>query len=141
LTPGDLLLGAFAGLTALALGLMRPLPAGTATRPLPRALWHAVPLLAHVLADSARGFWRVALLSLGSKRLPAPGIVEIEIGARSPRGTALTGLLATISPGTILLDIDEKRGVMIFHVVGSNSTDFRHSLDRLYADHQRHLVP
>ena len=103
----------------------------------------AFPLLAAaVLAEIARGTWDVALRVLHLRKLERPGIVAIPIGERSPLGVAVTGLLVGLSPGSTLLEVDERRRTMLFHVIDDSDPDgVRASIDRLYQRYQRRVFP
>ena len=122
-------------------GRLEP-PRGTGAPSLPARV-AAFPLLAAaVLAEIARGTWDVALRVLHLRRLERPGIVAIPIGQRSPLGVAVTGLLVGLSPGSILLEVDERRRTMLFHVIDASDPDgVRADIDRLYQRYQRRVFP
>ena len=110
-----------------------PLAARVAAAPL---------LLAAVAAEVARGTWDVALRVLGLRPVEHPGIVAIPIGERSELGVAVTGLLAGLSPGSLLLDVDRQRRAMLFHVIDASDPDaVRAQLDRFYQRYQRRVFP
>jgi multisubunit Na+/H+ antiporter MnhE subunit len=117
-------------------------PRGTGAPSLPARI-AAFPLLAvAVLAEIARGTWDVALRVLHLRKLERPGIVAIPIGERSPLGVAVTGLLVGLSPGSTLLEVDERRRTMLFHVIDASDADgVRASIDRLYQRYQRRVFP
>ena len=121
--------------------LQAPPGAGAAPSLLARVV--AFPLLAAaVLAEIARGTWEVALRVLGLRKLERPGIVAIPIGERSPLGVAVTGLLVGLSPGSTLLEVDERRRTMLFHVIDASDPDaVRASIDGLYQRYQRRVFP
>jgi multisubunit Na+/H+ antiporter MnhE subunit len=51
-------------------------------------------------------------------------------------------LIATASPGSVLLDIDSERRVMIFHAIDASDPDgFREEMSRFYRRFQRGAVP
>ena len=111
----------------------RPLAARVAAAPL---------LLAALLLEIARGTWDVALRVLGLRPVEHPGIVVIPIGERSELGVAVTGLLAGLSPGSLLLDVDRERQAMLFHVIDASDPDaVRAQLDRFYQRYQRRVFP
>jgi multisubunit Na+/H+ antiporter MnhE subunit len=129
---------------ALMLGLRGrlPPPRGHTSPPLARRI-AAFPLLAGaVLTEIARGTWDVALRVLGLRPLEGPGIVLVPIGERSELGVAVTGLLVGLSPGSMLLDVDERQRVMLFHVIDARDPDaVRAQIDRLYQRYQRWVFP
>lgn len=65
-----------------------------------------------VVVDIVHGTVRVAGVVLGLGAPPSPGIVEISVKDQSPRGAAVTALVTTMSPGSVLLELDTDRGVM-----------------------------
>ena len=141
--PLDLALGLLLA-TAVSIGLHGRLqaPRGTGA-PWLLARVAAFPLLAAaVLAEIARGTWDVALRVLHLRKLERPGIVAIPIGERSPLGVAVTGLVVGLSPGSTLLEVDERRRTMLFHVIDASDPDgVRASIDRLYQRYQRRVFP
>jgi multisubunit Na+/H+ antiporter MnhE subunit len=140
--PGDLALGLLlaAGLSFGLRGrLERPQGEGP---PLAARVAAAPLLLAALLAEVTRGTWDVALRVLGLRPLEHPGIVAIPIGERSELGVAVTGLLAGLSPGSLLLDVDRERRAMLFHVIDASDPDaVRAQLDRFYQRYQRRVFP
>jgi multicomponent Na+:H+ antiporter subunit E len=141
--PLDLALGLLLA-TALMLGLrgrLRP-PRGHPSPPLGRRVAAFPLLVGAVLAEIARGTWDVALRVLGLRPLEGPGIVLVPIGERSELGVAVTGLLVGLSPGSLLLEVDERRRVMLFHVIDARDPDaVRAQIDRLYQRYQRRVFP
>jgi multicomponent Na+:H+ antiporter subunit E len=141
--PLDAALGLVLG-AALLLGLrgrLRP-PEGVASSPLALRIAAFPLLVGAVLLDIAKGTWDVALRVLGLRPLECPGIVLVPIGERSELGVAVTGLLIGLSPGTVLLEVDERRRMMLFHVIDARDPDaVRAQIDRLYQRHQRRVFP
>ena len=141
--PVDLLMGAAAGgLLAAALG--RRLPA-TFDAPSPpharRLLWFPV-FAGAVLADIVTGTWDVALRVVGLRRLERPGIVRVPIGERSDRGVAVSALATTLSPGSVLVDVDWERRDLLVHVIdASDPGAVRADLQRFYDRYQRRVYP
>ena len=103
----------------------------------------ALPALLLVqVVEMTVGTWDVALRVLHVRPLESPGIVAVPIGDRSPRGVAVTGLLIGLSPGSVLLDVDEQRRLMLFHVIDAHDPDaVRAHIQRLYLRHQRRVFP
>ena len=129
--PGDVLVGGLLGL-AVALTLR---PRGAAR---PRAGMGA--LLLDTAVEMVRGSWRVVRFCLGA---PAgPGLVEIPRGDRSRHEVALWGVLTGEAPDEVVVDVDERRGVLIVHLVDAGDPDAvraRHA--RTHARWQRKVVP
>lgn len=137
-SPWDAALGLLAAVVLA--GLLRgrlPGPAG------PAGTLLAVPALAGaVLLDIARGTWDVALRVVHLRSFDSPGVVAVPFGDRSPRGVAVTGLFAGLSPGTLLLEVDQARRVMLFHVVDATDPDaVRAQIEDFYQRHQRRVFP
>ena len=143
LDPVDLLLGALLG-TALGVALRGRLaeaPAGEPGGLAPRLA--AVPGFAlAVLVDVAQGTWDVALRVLHLRPINQPGVVLVPIGRRTPQGVAVTALIFTLSPGSVLVDIDWPRGMMLVHVIDAGDANgVRDRFARLYDRHQRRVFP
>ena len=102
----------------------------------------AFPLLVvGELVEVLRGTWDVALRVLGLRPLES-GIVLIPIGERTDLGVAVTGLLAGLSPGSMLVEVDPQRQAMLFHVIDASDPDaVRDHLDRFYQRYQRRVFP
>jgi multicomponent Na+:H+ antiporter subunit E len=141
--PLDLALGLVLAAT-LMVGLggrLRP-PQGRDRPPLGLRVAASPPLVGAVLAEVARGTWDVGLRVLGLRPLEGPGIVLVPIGERSPQGVAVTGLLVGLSPGSMLLEVDEQRRMMLFHVIDARDPEaVRAQIDRLYQRWQRRVFP
>ena len=142
--PADVVIGAVLATTVVA-GLRPPAlrrsPGAVAPSPLGRLA--ATPaLLAVVLADVAAGTWDVALRVLGLRPLDRPGLVLIPIGERTEAGIAATGLLFGLSPGSVLIEVDAERRVMLWHIIDARDPDaIRARFDRFYERYQRRVVP
>lgn len=141
--PVDLVTGMLLGLV-LALLLrrrMRPAPERPAASTLARVLW-APAFAGAVLADVLRGAWDVSLRVLHLRGLEHPGLVRIPIGRRSERGIAVSALATTLSPGSVLIDIDRDRGDLLLHVIDASDPDaVRERLQRFYDRYQRRVFP
>lgn len=141
--PLDLATGTLLGaVLLLALGRRLRLEPGGAVPPyLQRVIWFW-PFAGAVLVDIAVGTWDVALRVLGLRRTERTGIVRVPIGARTERGVAVSALTTTLSPGSVLLQVDWERGDMLMHVLDASDPDaFRAKLDRFYDRYQRKVFP
>lgn len=101
----------------------------------------ALPLAAIVTKNSIAGAWQVARALL-SPRHRHPALVEVPLGERSPAGAAASSLLVALTPGTLLVDVDEERGVMLIHFI--DAPDERAAVraqQELYERHQRRVWP
>jgi multicomponent Na+:H+ antiporter subunit E len=89
-----------------------------------------------------RGSWIMLLVVLGRRPWQRQGIVEVPIGERSELGITVSGYLAGLSPGTVLLHVDPARGVMVFHCIDAADPDrVRDELQRFYDRYQRRVFP
>jgi len=97
---------------------------------------------AGVVGEVARGTIEVALVVLGRRTLDCPGIVAIPIEERTPAGVAVAALAYTLSPGDVLIDVDEERGLMLIHVLDARDPDaVRARHRRFYERWQRRAFP
>jgi multicomponent Na+:H+ antiporter subunit E len=142
--PWDLLIGALLSAALLWVlrgflftqGLRLPLPG------LPRRLLAVVPFAVAVLFDVVRGTWQVTLVCLRLRPLARPGIVAIPMGERSETGVAVTALAATLSPGSVLVDVDWDHRLLFFHFLDASDPDRLRSVqERMYERWQRHAFP
>lgn len=103
----------------------------------------AVPrFLAGVIALVASGTVEVALAVLGHRPLECPGVVAIPFGERTPFGVAVSAFADTLSPGAVLIDVDEERRVMLVHVLDARDPDdVRERHQRFYERWQRRAFP
>lgn len=141
--PVDVVTGMLLGLvlTALLASRMRPAPEGPAGTPIGRILWFPV-FAAAVLADVIQGAWDVALRVMHLRRLERPGLVRIPIGERSERGIGVSALATTLSPGSVLIEIDRERGDLLLHVIDASDPDaVRDRHQRFYDRYQRRVFP
>ena len=129
--------------TALSLGLRVRLERPQGAGPSLAARIAAFPLLVGgLLAEVLRGTWDVGLRVLGLRPVECPGIVLVPIGERTEVGVAVTGLLAGLSPGSMLVEVDPQRQAMLFHVIDASDPDaVRDHLDRFYQRYQRRVFP
>lgn len=143
LSPGDLVVGAL--LAAGVLLVFRRVLLGRGERPFaeaPKRLLWLGPLLVHTAWQIAIGSRRVCWVILGLGAAPHPGLIELEVGERSEAGVAVTGFLTSLTPGSVLVDIDRGRDVMIFHFLDAGDAEAtRRRLERSYQRYQRRVVP
>jgi multisubunit Na+/H+ antiporter MnhE subunit len=142
--PVDLLIGALLSAALLwflrdflfSEGLRRPL------RGLPRRILGLIPYAVVVLLDVIRGTWEVSLVSVRLRPLRRPGIVAVPMGERSNTGVAVTALAMTLSPGSVLVDVDWDRRLLWFHFLDASDPDgLREQQQRMYDRWQRHVFP
>ena len=141
--PVDLAAGLLLGLLLVTLlgARMRPATEAGVVSPVSRVLWFVV-FAAAILADVVHGAWDVALRVLHLRPLEHPGLVRVPIGQRSERGIAVSALATTLSPGTVLIDVDRDRDDMLLHVIDASDPDgVRERLARFYDRYQRRVFP
>ena len=141
--PVDLAAGVLLG--GLLVGLlgrrMLLAPAGHSLPALSRIAWFAL-FAGAVVADILQGAWDVALRVMHLRPIEQPGVVRVPIGERSERGIAVSALATTLSPGSVLLDIDREAGDLLLHVIDASDPDgVRARLQRFYDRYQRRVFP
>lgn len=140
--PADLALGA--ALSGILLFALRgfALPGEPASAGLFGRVAGFFPFAAAVGYDVVVGTWEVSLVTLHLKPLGRPGIVAIPVGDRTPTGVAVSALVATLSPGEVLVDVDREGGAMLIHVMDAGdpeATRKRH--EDFYQRYQRKVFP
>lgn len=113
LAVGHIILGGILALCGpLALAVLQA-PKGGARRPV--ALARLVFL---VLIDIVRSNIAVARIILHpSMRGQTSGFVSIPLDLRNPNGLAVLACIITSTPGTLWVDLDAARGVLVIHVL------------------------
>lgn len=110
--------------------------------PLHRMLLALPALALAVLVEITRGTWDVAQYSLGLRPVEHDGIVEIELQGISEEGVAVWAFISTISPGELVLEIDEERGLLVIHALDARDPDaIRARHYEMYDRYQRKVVP
>ena len=141
--PVDLVTGVLLGTVLVILlgARLRLAPDPGAATPAQRVVWF-LPFVGAVLADILQGTWDVALRVLHLRHLERPGLVRIPIGERTAHGVAVSALATTLSPGTVLIDVDWERGDLLLHVIDASDPDqVRERLQRFYERYQRRVFP
>ncbi len=143
LHPWDLVAGAALS-TALLVGFRQFLFGGWPGRLeglVPRSLAF-IPFAAAVIREILAGTWTVAAVVLHLRPLSHPGIVAVPIEDRTPIGVAVTGLVDTLSPGSVLVDVDWDRHVMLIHVIDAGDPDaIREQHRDFYRRYQQRVFP
>ena len=141
--PWDLALGAL--LSGVLLFSFRRFVFDGKPAPLPGLLGRVLafwPFAFAVFRDTLAGTLRVTRVTLRRRTLEKSGIVAVPIGDRSTIGVAVSALVATISPGEFLVDIDWDRGVMLVHTMdASDPEEVRRSHELFYRRYQRKVFP
>lgn len=110
--------------------------------PLHRALLATPALVWAVLVEITRGTVEVAKYSLGIREVEHDGVVEIRLEGISEEGVAAWAFISTISPGELVLDVDEERGVLVIHALDASDPDaIRARHHDFYERYQRKVIP
>lgn len=89
-----------------------------------------------------RGTVQVARTVLGWSSARNAGFVVVPRGERTHSGVVVNGMLETLSPGSVLVGIDEGDDSWTIHVLQAEDTDeIRADLDRFYDRFQRPVWP
>jgi len=95
-----------------------------------------------VYVDVIDGLWQVLVIVMGLRPLTQSGIVAIPIGERTKSGVAVTAWAMTLSPGSVLIDVDWERQVMLFHFIDATQPDkLRKKIQDFYRRYQRPVFP
>ena len=116
--------------------------AGVERPPLHRALLATPALVWAVLVEITRGTVEVAKYSLGIREVEHDGIVEIRLEGISEEGVAAWAFISTISPGELVLDVDEERGLLVIHALDASDPEaIRARHHDFYERYQRKVIP
>ena len=119
--PANLVVGA---LVAVGISLLRPkmnLPLISPKR-LPQFLWAGIRYIFVLAWDVIRGGISTARIVLDPNLPLNPGIIAIPSGTRSELGTALSAHAITLSPGEMVVAIDDE-GVMYTHCLNVDDSE------------------
>lgn len=106
-----------------------------------RRLLRTAPFLLAIVRDITVATWEVAMVVLGRRRAK-PRHVEVPVGARTPTGVAVTALIVTLVPGSVFIDVDWDRGIMLFHFLDAPDPDeTRARIAHFYDRYQRWVFP
>ncbi|NWG34464.1 MAG: Na+/H+ antiporter subunit E [Chloroflexi bacterium] len=121
LEPANLVVGA---LVAVGISLLRPQMdlQSVALKRLPRFLWAAIRYIFVVAGDVIRGGISTARIVLDPALPLNPGIIAIPSGSISELGTALSAHSISLSPGEMVVAIDD-RGVMYTHCLNVDESE------------------
>lgn len=109
---------------------------------LPKRVLAFFPFVAAVSQDVLAGTWQVALMTLRIRPLDRAGIVEVPVQERTPTGVTVTALVTTLSPGSVLVDVDWEQDVILFHVLDAGDPDAVRSRHRqFYEQYQKPIFP
>ena len=103
---------------------------------------HFPVLVLGAAANITRGTVQVIRVVLGWTSAHNAGFVEIPIGDRTDIGVVVSGMLDTLSPGSVLVDIDSEAETWMIHALDAKNPDaVREDVDRFYERFQRPVWP
>ncbi|MFM9105432.1 MAG: Na+/H+ antiporter subunit E, partial [Chloroflexota bacterium] len=82
-----------------------------------------------------KGSVQVAACVAGLRTVGNAGVVRVPYGARTPRGVAVSGVVLTLAPGSVLVDLDDERREMIVHAI--DASDPQAVIDGIQAFYER----
>jgi multisubunit Na+/H+ antiporter MnhE subunit len=143
LDPWDVAIGA--GLSLLVIAAFgrfifrgEPVPAGDLLR---RAV-HLPAFLLATAADIVRGTIAVARVVLARDPAREMGFVAAPIGERSESGLAVSTLVNTLSPGSVLIAVDRATGTWTIHALdATDPAAIRAEIEAFYERYQRPVWP
>ena len=141
--PWDLGIGAALGLGTL-LTFRGFLLAGEAISPylILRRAAHFPALVLATAINIIRGTLQVARVVLTWLPPRDAGFVTIPQGERTDAGVVVSGLLDTLSPGTVLIDVDPAAQTWTVHALDASDEDaVRADVERMYDRYQRPVWP
>ncbi|UYN94652.1 MAG: Na+/H+ antiporter subunit E [Enhydrobacter sp.] len=85
--------------------------------------WVAVLLFARVMGDIVVANWQVARLVLGPLDRLRPAFIEIPLDVADPFVATLLGSIISLTPGTVSVEIDRPRSVLLVHALDVDDRD------------------
>ena len=134
LAPGHILLGALIAVIALSgLSALQPEPVRI------RFSWTMVRLAGMVLADIFRSNLAVGKIILArGKRDVQAGFLELPLDMTNRYGLAVLGIVITATPGTLWMQYDPARNVLLLHVL--DLVDEEHWIRLIKSRYERLLM-
>lgn len=112
LSPGQLLLGCMVGIAGgLAISTLQ-IPTGRVRRPLAM-----VRLAFIVLFDIIRSNVAVTRIVLSPNRTAKSGFLTVDLDLRNEYALAILACMLTSTPGTVWVNFDSRKGVLLLHVL------------------------
>lgn len=101
-----------------------------------------VPLLAAVAREILSGSWEVFLVTAHLRKPSEPGIVLVPFGERSTKGVAVSAFITSLTPGTLLIEVDEEKRVMLIHAINAADPEaVREEQQEFYRRYQKKVFP
>ncbi len=102
--------------------LVRPRGGAVAWGRVPSSIWALVKYVAILIYDLVKSGIQVARIVLRPKMRLRPGVVAIPAECESERGTALSAHAITLTPGQLVVEMDES-GVMYTHCLDATDAE------------------
>ena len=122
LHPGDVLTGLVLSTLVVAVSRRISSSGPPSSVPLRRRLGGIPALVGGTLVDLVRGTWQTAVSLIG-RRLSDGGLVEVPIPRSGPAAAAAWGVRVGFVPDTVVVEIDEKQGRMLLHVLDARDAE------------------
>lgn len=95
-----------------------------------------------VVLEVLQGSVGMALVILGVRDWRRQGFVEVTIGSRTSVGITVSSLVAGLSPGSVVVDVDEEKHIMLLHVIDASDAEVvRARLADFYRRYQARVFP
>ncbi len=79
--------------------------------------WQALRFIGVFAADIFTANWRVARQVIGPLYRLSPAFVEVPLDLRDPFLATLLGSIVSLTPGTVAIDVDQQRWVLLVHAL------------------------
>ena len=79
--------------------------------------WCALRFLGVFATDMVTANWRVARQVIGPLHRLSPALVEVPLDLRDPFVATLLGSIVSLTPGTVAIDVDRKRWILLLHAL------------------------
>lgn len=121
-----LLWGSFAPLSLVggflvAAGVFVVFPLPPLSREVTLRPWHALVFLIVFFKDLTVSSATVAWYALRPAGSPASSVIAVRLRSRSDLFLTFTGILATLIPGSVVVEAQRSTGTLFFHVIGAES--------------------
>lgn len=107
----------------------------------PVFFWGLARYAARVLVDMFKSAYQVALIVLDPKLPINPGVVAIQSGCKSPIATALSAHAITLTPGEMVIAIDDDHVLYTHTLDVSRSAEYSAQAQALRRDLLSKIVP
>lgn len=85
--------------------------------------WRLIVLLVRFVVDLVVASFQVAWIAVRPQRAPMSAVVRVDLQCRSELLMTITSELVSLVPGSLLIDIDPRRGRIWLHVLDASRPD------------------